>query len=349
MKKGYIMGFLAHPTTGEINLIIFSVVAAIFPQIFMGDWYLWSLALLADIVGFIAHGAWQYEYEQRHAPHTDDRQGPPWLTPVNANFRIVALGGICVLCAIQEYFGILATGAGTTIRTYVWYAAVIIAICDAFRGVLKSMNYHDDSWLAGTNGHIGTPNWISIIRIGFALITPHIYVAQSFGNWSNFIASAILATAIATDLLDGLIARKTKQITKAGKALDPLGDKFILYPNAAAFIIATSGQLALPAMLHYEVSIVVAICLTVARDLLFVLWFLLKGRKLKEGIGASLVDKARMLTICIWIGSTAVAITIPGAIGAFMAWFAFVSLLTTGVLSVISLVVDLIRVNRLTR
>lgn len=343
---------LAHPTNGEINLFIFNVVAAIFPAIFVSSWYLWAMVVIADLVAFMARGAWCYDQTVAGNNSGNDRaldsQTPPWQTAVNANCRMFALGGVSILCYAQEYFGIIDVSVSTAIRTYGWYVAVIIAVCEAFRYVLKAMNAADDSWLAGTNGNIGTPNWISIIRIGVALVTPHIYITQSFGDWSNVIATVLLASAILTDLLDGHIARSTGQITKAGKALDPLGDKFILYPNAAAFVIATSGGLAMPDMLRFKVAIITAIVLTVGRDILFILWFFLKGKKLKEGIGASLVDKARMLTICAWLGATAMALTLTGTLfGVLMAWTAFGALLLTGFLSVVSFIVDLRRVNKL--
>lgn len=354
MKKvlNYAKCFLAHPAKSEINLLIFNIVAAIFPAIFMVDWYLLGLVIAADIVVCMAHGAWSYgrgiSFGIKEASLA--RQVPPWQTPVNSSYRIFALGSICILCTIQEVFHLVNPDAANIIRTYAWYGAVIVAVCDAFRCVLKTMNSIDESWLAGTNGSIGIPNWISIVRIGVALITPHIYVTQSFGAWSNVVATVILAAAILTDMLDGYIARSTGQITKAGKALDPLGDKFILYPNAAAFVIATSGQLAMPDMLRFKATIVVAICLTVGRDLLFILWFFIKGRKLKDGIGASLVDKARMLAICVWLGGTAMAVTLSGTLfGTFMAWAAFCSLLVTGILSVISLIVDFSRVKKLAK
>ena len=351
MKKlfGYAKCFLAHPTNAEIDLFIFNVMAAIFLAIFMVDWYLWALVVAADIVVCMAHGA--YSFQRKLEFRADSplvRQTPPWQTPVNSCYRFIGLGCICLLCSVQEYFDVISHSAATAFRTYGWYVAVVIAVCDAFRSVLKAMHNADNSWLAGTKGEIGTPNWISIIRIGVALVTPHIYVAQSFGAWSNVIATVILAAAILTDLLDGYIARSTGQTTKAGKALDPLGDKFILYPNAAAFVISTGGLLAMPDMLRFKASIIVAIVLTVGRDLLFVLWFFIFGRKLKEGIGASMTDKIRMLAICCWLGGTAMTLTLKGTLfGIMMAWVSFSALLVTGILSVVSLIVDLSRVRKM--
>lgn len=351
MKKlfEYAKCFLAHPTNAEINLFIFNVVTAIFPAIFMVDWYLWALVVAADIVVCMAHGAYSFQRKlEFRADSPLARQTPPWQTPVNSCYRFIGLGCICLLCSVQEYFDVISHSAATAFRTYGWYVAVVIAVCDAFRSVLKAMHNADNSWLTGTKGEIGTPNWISIIRIGVALVTPHIYVAQSFGAWSNVIATVILAAAILTDLLDGYIARSTGQTTKAGKALDPLGDKFILYPNAAAFVISTGGLLAMPDMLRFKASIIIAIVLTVGRDLLFILWFFIFGRKLKEGIGASMTDKIRMLAICCWLGGTAMALTLKGTLfGTMMAWVSFNALLITGFLSVVSLIVDLSRVRRM--
>ena len=99
MKKlfGYAKCFLAHPTNAEIDLFIFNVMAAIFPAIFMVDWYLWALVVAADIVVCMAHGA--YSFQRKLEFRADSplvRQTPPWQTPVNSCYRFIGLGCICL-------------------------------------------------------------------------------------------------------------------------------------------------------------------------------------------------------------------------------------------------------------
>lgn len=47
-------------------------------------------------------------------------------------------------------------------------------------------------------------------------------------DYLRFLALGIFVLAVISDAVDGYIARKTKQISKAGLVLDPLGDKLLL-------------------------------------------------------------------------------------------------------------------------
>ncbi len=339
----YARFFIGKPYSGLVGLLLTDIVMVLFSGIFIQSWYLWAVLVLADLLVCLTQGAWLYYNCDRSATSA------PYKHPVNFSVHI-GLIVVCLIASAESRIYTISYATAKHIVIYAWYFAVIVAICQAFRCILKTMNANDDSWLKGAHGEIGIPNWISIVRIAVALVVPHIYVEQSFGIASSTIATLILAAAIATDAVDGYIARSTGQTTKAGKALDPLGDKFILYPNAVAFIVVTHGNMLLPEMLAYRTSVYIALILTVGRDVLFMIWFFWKGKGLKEGISASLVDKARMLFICAWLGSTALAITVPATyFGHTMAWIAFASILVTGVLSIISFVVDLRRVKALVK
>ncbi len=344
MKKIYNYGkaFLQRPHMGLIWLLLMDFIAIFFANVFIPSWYLWIVICSADIIVCFAQGAWRY-----HGCKAPKGSLEPYRNPINLDVHI-ALMVICLIAFCESRIYTISMNAAHLITSHAWYLAVVVAVSQAFRCILKTMDACDDSWLKGTNGEIGIPNWISIVRIAVALVIPDIYVRQTFGYASNTLATLILAAAIATDAVDGYIARSTHQTTKAGKALDPLGDKFILYPNAVAFIITTNGSMLLPEMLAYRTSIYIALILTVGRDILFMTWFFWKGKGLKEGIGASLVDKFRMLCICAWLGSTAIAITVPATyFGHTMAWIAFASILITGSLSVVSFIVDFSRVKAL--
>lgn len=68
------------------------------------------------------------------------------------------------------------------------------------------------------------PNILSYVRI--AMIPLYIYLYVSAETTEQYYkAAGILVLSGITDSLDGIIARKTGQITDLGKALDPLADK----------------------------------------------------------------------------------------------------------------------------
>jgi CDP-diacylglycerol--glycerol-3-phosphate 3-phosphatidyltransferase len=71
---------------------------------------------------------------------------------------------------------------------------------------------------------IFTPsNLISIMRAMFVLPAIFCIMAQLY-----FLVAAIFIAAVITDLLDGLIARKTNTVTEIGKIVDPLADKIFI-------------------------------------------------------------------------------------------------------------------------
>ena len=86
---------------------------------------------------------------------------------------------------------------------------------------------------------MNTPNKLTVLRI--LLVIPFIIIlglAASIKGDIDFqtnqtksiyiiIAGAIFAIAMATDFLDGYLARKNNQITSFGKLFDPLADKFM--------------------------------------------------------------------------------------------------------------------------
>jgi hypothetical protein len=78
------------------------------------------------------------------------------------------------------------------------------------------------------------------------------------------------------------------------------------------------------------------------RDIAFIVWFALYGKKIGEGIGAGLVDKIRMNVMCIFLGLIAIALTIP-SIRTELALGALIALLLVAALSILSIIVDLAR------
>ncbi|NOT06726.1 MAG: CDP-alcohol phosphatidyltransferase family protein [Gemmatimonadales bacterium] len=70
------------------------------------------------------------------------------------------------------------------------------------------------------------PNILTVARIA---ITP-VVAALPFidGYWPKLACFVIFILAAITDILDGVIARRSNQVTDLGKKLDPLADKLLL-------------------------------------------------------------------------------------------------------------------------
>jgi CDP-diacylglycerol--glycerol-3-phosphate 3-phosphatidyltransferase len=94
------------------------------------------------------------------------------------------------------------------------------------------------------------PNLLTLLRIFFVpllvavLVMEHREVAVGrFLLTNELVALAIFLVAAATDLLDGYLARRWKQVTTVGTLLDPIADKLLI----SAALISLVQVRALPA------------------------------------------------------------------------------------------------------
>ncbi len=69
------------------------------------------------------------------------------------------------------------------------------------------------------------PNLLSLLRLCMVPIFVLMFFSKLEG--SDYVALAVFVVATATDMLDGMIARRQNKITNLGKVLDPLGDKLM--------------------------------------------------------------------------------------------------------------------------
>ena len=320
---------IAHISAPEIITITIDLAILIFCGFIPGYIYLWIVVVINDFMMLCAHGA----YLQAR-PNTEKG---PWYTPAPLLLRITVAGIIAILVSNNNY--------DSMILAYAWYLLTMTAICHAFFCILLAMHATNDSWLANTEGRVGTPNWISIGRMALAMLVPHLLTVQPFGTSSNLIATFILIIAIFTDAVDGYLARKLNQTTKAGKALDPLGDKVIFYPIAVSFVIASSATALLPNQ-TLRILFFIFLIITFLRDILVVIWFFIYYARIPKGIGASLIDKIRMATMCIWLGISVLALTIP-QISTRLALIGLVFIGIIACFSVISIAVDYCRMRKL--
>ncbi|MGA2185833.1 MAG: CDP-diacylglycerol--glycerol-3-phosphate 3-phosphatidyltransferase [Bryobacteraceae bacterium] len=80
------------------------------------------------------------------------------------------------------------------------------------------------------------PNTLTLLRIFFVPLLVAVLVEQNFNlTWNGnvllpneFLALGIFLAAAGTDLLDGWLARRWKQITTVGTLLDPIADKLLV-------------------------------------------------------------------------------------------------------------------------
>lgn len=82
---------------------------------------------------------------------------------------------------------------------------------------------------------MNVPNALTILRIFFVPLLVAALVAENglrwmrpFGIGNEWMALAIFLAAAGTDLLDGYLARRWKQVTTVGTLLDPIADKLLI-------------------------------------------------------------------------------------------------------------------------
>lgn len=85
------------------------------------------------------------------------------------------------------------------------------------------------------------PNSITLARIALApLFVWVLLLNQAVGVWQRWIVVGIFVLAIATDGVDGAVARKRGQVTELGKLLDPIADKVLI--GGALVTLSALGQ-----------------------------------------------------------------------------------------------------------
>lgn len=99
---------------------------------------------------------------------------------------------------------------------------------------------------AGQESNINLPNVLTLVRI---LLIPVFVMLLIDPTPDRALAAAIVfVVAAVTDLLDGYVARKTGQITKLGRLLDPIADKLLVL-SALILLVQVDRVSALVAIL----------------------------------------------------------------------------------------------------
>lgn len=77
-------------------------------------------------------------------------------------------------------------------------------------------------------------NALSLLRIALAPVV--LYSFREDGGQAGLGTLAILGLAGATDLLDGIAARRLDQVSRLGRVLDPVADKILILSVCAALV-----------------------------------------------------------------------------------------------------------------
>ena len=160
------------------------------------------------------------------------------------------------------------------------------------------------------------PNILTLARIALAPVIALLPFIE--GYWPKVIAFVIFVAAAVSDVVDGYVARRSRQVTDLGKLLDPAADKLLLFATLVPIYWITRH----PAVLYGipwwgSLPLWVAVML-VGRELLMTA-VRYEARKKGVVIAAGREGKLKVIFQDIFIGAT-------------IAWFAWKDFLVrTGV------------------
>lgn len=93
-------------------------------------------------------------------------------------------------------------------------------------------------------------HYLTLLRIFISPIFPIVYLErEALGiplTWLPYILLSLLLICEATDILDGMLARKRNEVTDLGKVLDPMADSIT---HISLFLTFTQDFVALPLLL----------------------------------------------------------------------------------------------------
>lgn len=88
------------------------------------------------------------------------------------------------------------------------------------------MNRVLEMWRAVGQESLNVPNLITLVRILLIPVFVMLFITPTEDR--SLSAAVVFVVAAITDLLDGYVARRTGQVTRLGKLLDPIADKLLV-------------------------------------------------------------------------------------------------------------------------
>ncbi|HEV8660536.1 MAG TPA: CDP-alcohol phosphatidyltransferase family protein [Thermoanaerobaculia bacterium] len=135
------------------------------------------------------------------------------------------------------------------------------------------------------------PNLLTLLRL---LLVPFFIAASIRGMFT--VAFVLLMSAAATDILDGMIARRFNQRSRLGAVLDPAADKTMMISGYLFYTFSNEPLLRIPGWLTFVVLI---------RDFLIIMFaYLLYTRVRVKRFPPSIAGKASTVLQAATLGTT---------------------------------------------
>jgi CDP-diacylglycerol--glycerol-3-phosphate 3-phosphatidyltransferase len=177
------------------------------------------------------------------------------------------------------------------------------------------------------------PNIITVVRILLAPVFFWMLLADGGSDTPlRYAAAALFIVAIATDGVDGHIARSRNQVTDLGKLLDPIADKILT--GAALVGLSILGEL------PWWVTVIILVRevgITVFR------FAVLSDRVIPASRGGKLKTLAQSIAISLAL------VPFPALLGSWFDWVNIVTMSIAFVLTVITGIDYLVQARRLSR
>lgn len=123
--------------------------------------------------------------------------------------------------------------------------------------------------------NLGIPNMLSILRLILIPVFVVIYLLHK--DYSGILAAVVLIVSGATDVIDGIIARKYNLVSALGKILDPLADKLTQATICICLVIR-------------KVAPIWILCILIIKELIMI------------GAGANIVREGKEMMSSKWFG-----------------------------------------------
>ena len=310
-------------TVGAFCLILCLIMTPLAPQTL----YLVIVTILADLIRFVACGAWYYADSHRtalkHCPQTD---------------KVYGYGQYTKICLSVLSFLLILFKANPILILFLWIAISAISIIEMVRTTEHVLHKWNRSWLRRFDGKITFLDKLSIIRLAVAIILPCITLQS--GKWGLIVTMiVIVAYAICAEIFELIYSKYHSGVNRAYCWVDTIARKtlFIVESVALALLVVRHGYSmnTLPVV----IPLATLMAITLAKDVITAYWHLSGRYSFSDGKSAASyeVDILRNVVFYGWIIISCIALLVDkNAGGKVILLFAFILSIT----SLVSLMLD---------